>query len=139
MVRLNFAHCASPRPHVSTCEAIPHAAVISRLRLPPPRPYRRSKDANTSAAGALRISALCNPIAKKSRHAPMSFGRPAGPTHEIGILIQTEGDMTIANKTVLITGANRGIGRALVNEALRRAQSGSMRERADPCRAPTSA
>ncbi len=28
--------------------------------------------------------------------------------------------MEIANKTVLITGANRGIGRALVNEALRR-------------------
>jgi NAD(P)-dependent dehydrogenase (short-subunit alcohol dehydrogenase family) len=63
---------------------------------------------------------LCNPIAKKSRRAPMSFGRPAGLTHEVGILIQTEGDMTIANKTVLITGANRGIGRALVNEALRR-------------------
>src|SRR5262249_43588827 len=29
-------------------------------------------------------------------------------------------DMNIANKTVLITGANRGIGHALVNEALRR-------------------
>jgi NAD(P)-dependent dehydrogenase (short-subunit alcohol dehydrogenase family) len=28
--------------------------------------------------------------------------------------------MNISNKTVLITGTNRGIGRALVNEALRR-------------------
>ena len=28
--------------------------------------------------------------------------------------------MKVANKTVLITGANRGIGQALVNEALRR-------------------
>jgi NAD(P)-dependent dehydrogenase (short-subunit alcohol dehydrogenase family) len=27
---------------------------------------------------------------------------------------------TIANRTVLVTGANRGIGRALVDEALRR-------------------
>jgi NAD(P)-dependent dehydrogenase (short-subunit alcohol dehydrogenase family) len=31
-----------------------------------------------------------------------------------------ESNMDIANKTVLITGANRGIGRALVDEALRR-------------------
>lgn len=28
--------------------------------------------------------------------------------------------MNIENKTILITGANRGIGRALVNEALKR-------------------
>ena len=28
--------------------------------------------------------------------------------------------MTIKNKTVLVTGANRGIGQALVEEALRR-------------------
>ena len=34
--------------------------------------------------------------------------------------IRKVNDMNIENKTVLITGANRGIGRALVNEALRR-------------------
>lgn len=28
--------------------------------------------------------------------------------------------MTLADKTVLVTGANRGLGRALVNEALSR-------------------
>jgi len=28
--------------------------------------------------------------------------------------------MNIANKTILVTGANRGIGRALLEEALRR-------------------
>src|SRR5262249_5286734 len=33
---------------------------------------------------------------------------------------EKENDMNFTNKTVLITGANRGIGQALVNEALRR-------------------
>jgi NAD(P)-dependent dehydrogenase (short-subunit alcohol dehydrogenase family) len=50
----------------------------------------------------------------------MNFGRYAGLTHEIGIVTRRENGMTIANKTVLITGANRGIGRALVDDALRR-------------------
>ena len=41
-------------------------------------------------------------------------------------VLNSEGDskkengMNIENKTLLVTGANRGIGRALVNEALRR-------------------
>ena len=47
--------------------------------------------------------------------------------------------MNITNKAVLITGANRGIGRALVNEALRRARRGSMRERAARFNTPTNA
>ena len=57
----------------------------------------------------------------------MSFNPRIGFTSEAGandqsdqFLDRQEDDMTIANKTVLITGANRGIGRALVDEALRR-------------------
>ena len=34
------------------------------------------------------------------------------------------GDTTVAGKSVLVTGANRGLGRALVEEALRRGASG---------------
>jgi len=47
--------------------------------------------------------------------------------------------MNIENKTVLITGANRGIGQALVNEALRRARSGFMRALAGDCSMPMNA
>ena len=47
--------------------------------------------------------------------------------------------MNIANKTVLITGANRGIGRALVNEALRRVRREFMRVLAAQCKMPMNA
>jgi NAD(P)-dependent dehydrogenase (short-subunit alcohol dehydrogenase family) len=64
-------------------------------------------------------------LAKKSSSAD-EFQPPAGFTNEAGAneepdqLNQQETNVTIANRTILITGANRGIGRALVDEALRR-------------------
>jgi hypothetical protein len=47
--------------------------------------------------------------------------------------------MTIADTTILLTGANRGIGRALVAEALRRAPGGCMPAPASPWPTPTGA
>jgi FlaA1/EpsC-like NDP-sugar epimerase len=48
--------------------------------------------------------------------------------------VRKENGMNIANKTVLITGANRGIGRALVNEALDGGRKGFMRVLAAHCK-----
>ena len=44
--------------------------------------------------------------------------------------------MTIADKTILVTGANRGIGRALVAEALSRGPRGSTPAPASRCPTP---
>ena len=67
----------------------------------------------------------------------MSFGRPTGYTQQIGMRNQPapqETYMSVAGKTVLITGASGGIGRELVNEALRR---GCTRERVLPWKPET--
>jgi NAD(P)-dependent dehydrogenase (short-subunit alcohol dehydrogenase family) len=47
--------------------------------------------------------------------------------------------MNIANKSVLITGAKRGIGQALVNEALKRVRRGCMGNAGWACRLPIAA
>ena len=46
---------------------------------------------------------------------------------------------TIANSSVLITGANRGLGRALVEEALRGARGGCMPRPVGRMSTPTAA
>src|ERR1700693_3384623 len=52
--------------------------------------------------------------------APRIFVRRSAIKAEKITDFEKEKCMNITNKTVMITGANRGIGRALVNEALRR-------------------
>jgi NAD(P)-dependent dehydrogenase (short-subunit alcohol dehydrogenase family) len=47
--------------------------------------------------------------------------------------------MNVEDKTILVTGANRGIGRALVDEVLKEARSGCMRLRANHLCIPTNA
>jgi hypothetical protein len=50
----------------------------------------------------------------------ISVGRQTSGAEPADHGITGETGMTIKNKTVLVTGANRGIGQALVEEALRR-------------------
>src|ERR1700756_5607654 len=63
-------------------------------------------------------------LRRERNTGPMRFGLAAGSTQEpANRARQThtqEIPMNIADKTILITGASRGIGRALVEEALRR-------------------
>jgi NAD(P)-dependent dehydrogenase (short-subunit alcohol dehydrogenase family) len=47
--------------------------------------------------------------------------------------------MNIENKVVLITGANRGVGRAMVQEALSGGAIGCMGQRANPLPIPMGA
>lgn len=55
------------------------------------------------------------------------------PMNEREVSVQNENDMNTANKAISITRANRGIGRALVEEALSR---GARRVYAGRRRAP---
>jgi hypothetical protein len=71
------------------------------------------------------------PQATQCRSAPSTS--PPEAMNEREVSVQNENDMNTANKAISITRANRGIGRALVEEALSR---GARRVYAGRRRAP---
>src|ERR1700730_12086346 len=80
----------------------------------------------TSRTGRIPIDPawwLATPTVQRcgqSARAPVSGARRSRARYIQQDPTKKENVMNIANKTILITGANRGIGQALVTEALRR-------------------
>src|SRR5215211_7815736 len=84
---------------------------------PPGGPLRRGDDQPVDGNRATLVTPPVDAASPNTPHDQTNRrGRPAGPRQAV----PKEKDMNVANKTVLITGANRGIGRALVDEALER-------------------
>jgi NAD(P)-dependent dehydrogenase (short-subunit alcohol dehydrogenase family) len=57
-----------------------------------------------------------------SRQAPMSFGRHAGYTHEVGPLStrhQEDRMLPLTGKSMVVIGGSRGVGRRIVEAAIR--------------------
>src|SRR5258708_29254635 len=74
----------------------------------------------SSRAGDIGICRGSPPAGRIEVLKRAAIGQLPGFRSSRTVRIDKENDMTIADKAVLITGANRGIGQALVEEALRR-------------------
>jgi NAD(P)-dependent dehydrogenase (short-subunit alcohol dehydrogenase family) len=102
-----FVACGAARPVLPTSSSPSSAATRAcgpRPGPPPPKPGTGSARRGDSAESGWSIS-----VGRQTSGAePQDHGITGGT------------GMTIKDKTVLVTGANRGIGQALVEEALRR-------------------
>src|SRR4029079_7683026 len=105
-----------------------NAPAALRGAAPPARGTRLGHRRGRVRAGP-PTSATSHLLSYRHRRRPelVAGGATSSATRAVSVLVcmqtVTEGsDMpsTITNSTVLVTGANRGIGRALVDEALRR-------------------
>src|ERR1700730_14989547 len=83
---------------------------------PPSKPEQGSSCARRSSRGGRWIAAFRRITTSRSG----DWARRAPPRQMQQGEMMTTGSMTIADRTVLVTGANRGIGQALVTEALAR-------------------